>query len=297
MSATELGRFDAVESDEDAQRGLRYLQQGFRRLDALERRGAQFAVQARSSLAGDRDATPYNPIPDQVHQLLAVASDHLRAVQFTVEETGGKVPAMALFTLVRSAYEAAGTAMWLLHPKRRDDRVLRSLQVTLENRRQVHTAGTELGDSDPGFERTKGRLDEIRLRREGLRDIAIGRITGVTERLRSIGVLVPDLVFEPLLLWRLASGIAHGNTAMLQQVLERHQVSGFEDGSAAFRVTTSVVTISVFYAAALDLVERLLELVDERNCALASDRGRTLIGPSSRGTVRRPGCGLVEKVE
>lgn len=100
-------RHDSEESDEAARGGLMYLQQlGFRRLDLLEQRAAALEVLDRSSLAGDRRATAYNPLPEQVQRLLAVATDHLRTVQVTVEDSGGKIP--AIFTLVRSAYETTG---------------------------------------------------------------------------------------------------------------------------------------------------------------------------------------------
>jgi hypothetical protein len=258
------------ESEEAAKRGLRFLQIGFRRLDAIEARIAALAVRDHSSLDGDRTALPYNPISDQVQALLATATDHLRAVQVTVEDSGGKILAMSLFTLVRTAYEAAGTGLWLLHPSSRDKRLLRSMQLTWDNRRQVRSVGTELGKApadDLGFQRMESRLNELRMAREGLRQEKLSGLESVTSRLRSIGTLVPGLVFPPVVLWQLASGIAHGNSSMVQSFLEKEQLTPFTNGSADFKLTSSVVSVAMFYDAALTVVERLIDKYESRNIA------------------------------
>lgn len=256
------------ESDEQAVAGFRALQLGFIRLDAIEERAHSLHVQQGSSLAGDRDASRYNPIPDQVQGLLATATDHLRAVQVAVEDSGGKILAMSMFTLLRSAYEAAGTGMWLLQPRSRDDRILLSMQLTWDNRRQVRSVGTALGrhpDSDVGFNRMDARLAEIRETRDGLRGSTVTRVVKVTDRLISIAPLAPDLVFPPLVLWQMASGIAHGNSSMMQNLLEQQQISPYTNGSASFALTTSVGYLVVFYEAALQLVGRLIDQYESRN--------------------------------
>jgi len=259
------------EPEDEAKRGLTFLQMGFRRLDMIEVRVASLVVRNHSSLAGDRDAAPYNPVPDQVNGLLSTATDHLRGVQVTVEESGGKILAMSLFTLVRSAYEATGTGLWLLHPSSRDLRIHRSMQLTWDNRRQVRSVMTELGKDpaeDVGFTRMEYRLNELRMAREGLRDKELKGLESVTGRLKSVATLTPDLIFPPIVLWQMASGIAHGNSAMFQNVLEREQLTPFTTGSASFKVTTSVVSIAMFYDAALTLVDRLINQYESRNVPL-----------------------------
>jgi hypothetical protein len=201
---------DTRGSDEEAQRGLRFLQIGFVRLTALEHQIESL------------EATRYNPLPDQVIGLLVAATDHLRAVQVTVENSGGKILAMALFTRVRSAIEMSGTGLWILAPKSRDERVLRSFALTWDNRRQVRSVKTELGQDaaqEPGFNRMQARVEWLIDQRPGISGTRIFKVESVTGRLRSISDLVPDLVEPPLILRQMASGIAHGNTAMMQGVL------------------------------------------------------------------------------
>ncbi len=262
------GRTDTRESEEDALRGMEFLQRGFRRLVAIEERVESLRVHERTSLAGDRDATPYDPIPDQVLGLIGTATDHLRAVQVTVEDSGGKVLAMALFTLVRSAYEAVGTGLWLLTPTGRDERVLRSLRLARDNRRQLRSVKQDLGqkpEEDEGFERMEARLNELRDLRPKLRGVSLRDVDPVTTRLKEIAVNLPDLVHPPVVLWRAASGIAHGNRSMMHSVLERRQMTPYENGSADFQVTTSVVVIAAFYDAALTMSDRLIDLFEDRS--------------------------------
>ena len=262
------GARNTRESDEDAQRGFRFLQLSFARLTALEQQIEILEVSDRSSLAGDRTATQYNPIPDQVIGLLGAATDHLRAVQVTVEDSGGKILAMSLFTLVRSAIEMSGTGLWILEPRSRDDRVLRSFELTWDNRRQVRSVKTGLGldpANDVGFKRMQERVEQLIDARPQIRGRRISKVTSVTDRLTSIEGLVPNLVESPLILWQMASGIAHGNTSMMRNVLEVRQLGPSVAGSASFELTTSVVTLAMFYDAALTLVARLVQLHEARN--------------------------------
>lgn len=64
---------------------------------------------------------------------LGVALDDLHAFKIIVAD-GLVVLPLKMLTLLRSAYEAAATALWLLHPASRDDRVLRSQKLARDNR-------------------------------------------------------------------------------------------------------------------------------------------------------------------
>lgn len=259
---------DNRESEATAQLGLRILRRQFRRYEALVERADALDVVAGSSLAGDRDAATYNPVPDVVRSNLGVALDHLHGLLVSVEGSGGKILAMSSFTLIRTAYEAAGTALWLLHPSTRNERLLRSMRLTYENRRQLRSVQTGIGKTDPGFERVNGRLREQMDARPGLVGKPLAKSqTPVTERLKSVTELVPNLTMPPLTLWQLASGIAHGNQSMMIALLEREQIGPSDGTSADYNVTSSVVQIALFYAAALDMIEALLDLYDSRNTA------------------------------
>lgn len=256
---------DTRESDDQAARGLTYLQFGFRRRDALDARMVALTVTPGSSLAGDRAAATYNPVPNQVISSLATALDHLHGLQVSVESSGGAILAMSSFTLIRSAFESAGTGLWILLPESRDERLLRSMRFTRENRRQLHVVMDELDHDDPKFEVVKARLEEQLAARPGIAGKSLATVDSVTDRLKTIAPILPKLIYPPLTLWRMASGIAHGNQSMMVAVLEQEQITPGESGSADYRVTSSYMSIAMFYHAALDMIEALIDLYDERN--------------------------------
>lgn len=130
-------------------------------------------------------------------------------------------------------------------------------------------------EDDQGFIYMERRVGEMIDARDGIRGLRIGRNTNaekgtvsldsVTDRLEAIGASLPDLVFSPLVLWQMTSGIAHGNSAMMRNVLEKRQLGTFVDGSAAFELTTSIVALAMFYSAALNMIEPLLNQYERRN--------------------------------
>ncbi|WP_146080921.1 hypothetical protein [Rathayibacter sp. AY1C2] len=268
-----MAQKDTRETDSQARLGLKILQRQFRRYEQVAARTDELDVANGSSLSGDRNAASYNPVPDLIRNNLGVALDHLHALLVSVEESGGKILAMSSFTLIRTAYEATATGLWILHPASRDERLLRSMQLTYENRRLVRsmkTGTTKPGEAvaDPGFDRTLNRLREQIATRPGLaaRDPkTLTSLAPVTARLEYAAESVPDLPLPPLTLWQMASGIAHGNQSMMIALLEREKVGDSDQTSSDYNVTSSVVSIALFYTAALDMIDVLIELYDSRN--------------------------------
>lgn len=249
------------------QRGIALLQLSFQRLDALSARAAAARVVPTSSLAGDDRATPYAPLSSQINSAMAVATDHLMGLRVAIEDSGWKIMTFAWWTLIRSAYESCGNALWLMSPAERDTRVLRSLQITHDARKSVNTAVLELGRADPGFDRMHARIVELRDARPGI----VGRTLNpdsLTKRLREVSPLVPHSFDPPVALWMLSSGMAHGNSAMFLSLLERRQLTVPVNGTAEHSLTTSVGVLAMFYGAALEMIQVALDLFDERNQAV-----------------------------
>jgi hypothetical protein len=245
----------------------------FRRFDALNEAERSFTGDGNSALQGDDAATPYESVSDLVASHFAVAMDQLHAVKLAVEsgrEAGHLyILPMSMYTLIRSAFETIGTGIWLLSPSARDERVLRALQLTYDHRQSVHTVAAELGDSeDAGFDRMTKRVEQLRDARPGLRGRSVKKLKTVTDRLDSIPGRLPDLFLPPLTLWRMSSGLAHGNNAMIRSILEHEQVTDFRNGHGQFRLTSSVGVLAMFYMSALQMVEGLLALHALRNRAL-----------------------------
>ncbi len=258
------GQHDRQETSEHEELGRRSLSLSFRRYESLAARSEAQSVRPGSSLAGDRAATPYSSVPDQVRASVGVALDHLHAFKLIVVDGEAALP-FAMYTLVRSAYEAAGTALWLLHPASRDERVLRSLKLARENRRLVHVVMEKSDREDPGWDRAIAALERDRDGRASLIGADLRKVATVSSRLEAIAPLVPDLFLTPLALWQTSSGMAHANNSMMLLMLDREQIGEAEHGGADYRLTTSLLAVAGFFDAALDMIEILMELWDQRN--------------------------------
>lgn len=260
----ENGQRDRQETPEYEELGRQSLRLNFARYDSVVARSEALSIRAGSSLAGDRTATPYSSVPDQVRASIGVALDHLHGFKIIVVDGQAVLP-FAMYTLVRSAYEAAGTALWLLQPASRDARVLRSLRLAYDNRRQVHNVSEKLGREDPGWDRAIATLERDRDGRPALAGTKLQVKTSVTDRLAEIAPLVPDLFLTPLTLWQTASGMAHANNSMMVNVLDREQIGNVEHGGADYRITASVSGVAGYFDAALVMIDSLMNLWDQRN--------------------------------
>lgn len=257
-----------TESDEEAREAYRLIASQAERREGLAQRTEVLEVVAKSSLSGDDRATPYNPLSTQVLHHLASASDHLNTVGLMIRVDGRPaVPAMALHTLVRAAVEATSTAAWLLLPQRRDDRVLRSLRLTYDNRRQLRTILTDRTLKDPRFNNMAERLQAIRDARPGLTGVELGDRTldSHTKRLDEASRLLLSATPTPLEVWRLTSGIAHGNSSIALNVLELSLARKVESGDDRYEATAHLGMLAVFFIVSLNYMEATVNLLEQRN--------------------------------
>ena len=257
-----------AESEAEAQEAYLVISAQSSRLGVMARQCEELEATPRSSLAGDARATPYSSLPSQVLHHLASAADHLNTVVLMVRPDGQPaVPAMALYTMVRAAIEATATAAWLLLPTGRDERVLRSLRLTYDNRRQLRTVLSERSREDPKFEKMATRLEEIRDQRPRLRGVELGKnnLATNTTRLKETGALVGPEIPTPLEVWRMTSGIAHGNSSVARNVLEMRLDQKIEGGDDKYTATAHLGMLAVFFVVAVNFMEATINLVQERN--------------------------------
>lgn len=59
--------------------------------------------------------------------------------------------------------------------------------------------------------------------------------------------------------------MAHANNSMMLLMLDREQIGEAEHGGADYRLTTSLLVVAGYFDAALDMIEILMELWDQRN--------------------------------
>ena len=91
----------------------------------------------------DAAAHPYE-ISHAVHSALASAVEHLDALRVLVADAH-VVHARTPFTLMRAALENSSTAVWLLGPSSRDERIVRRLRLAWADSRDVEKAALRTG--------------------------------------------------------------------------------------------------------------------------------------------------------
>lgn len=172
------------------------------------------AVSRGSSLAGDDAATTTDPLSFQVVGLLNVAIDNLNSIRLIVVDAGS-LPVYSFQTLLRSAIECVGLALWMLGPTARDERILRAVQTTYESRRDHRALLAEL---DIG--RTAGRTESERdfedlLQALRERPAIVGRSLrppSISARLRLAEEFLTRRSADTLTLvlrWKVASAVTH----------------------------------------------------------------------------------------
>ncbi|SDS53073.1 hypothetical protein [Microterricola viridarii] len=268
MSAATSARernIESVQSDEVEARGMQRLMEAEARLERWETTLEQLPVMSGSALAGDDIATPYEALSQQAISSFKVALDHLRTVTLVIVKTEA-MPVLASFTLIRAALEAAGQALWLMGPTSRDERVLRSLQLSLEERRDLYAAEAEGTGSDtrlPADDKVLARLQELQSRRVGLNGRSLN-VPTITKRLKQSDEYAGDQSISLLVAWKLASGMAHGRRSTMYHLLERQLVESTDTGFSV-HMTSSIGIVEAFYSIAEQHLMKAVALFYMRN--------------------------------
>lgn len=224
------------------------------------------AVERGSSLAGDDAALGPLHLSHAAWFAWTIVVDQLEAVRALVEDLGRTQP-WAHHTLLRSALENAATALWLLAPAGRDERVRRRLKLAgqdvYESERAQQLSGVT--PAPPGRLPAERREEIIRLARARGLDASdvLGRFGYRTVIREAAGdTTVPSDVLE--LIWMTGSGIAHGRTWSTFAFLEHADYSRGSDLVRQVKVTASVDQIVLVMATVLVVAERARSLYEIR---------------------------------
>lgn len=225
-------------------------------------------VEAGSALAGDDAAAAPLHLSHAAWFAWTLAVDQLDAVRVLLEDARRTQP-WAHHTLLRSALENAATALWLLAPPTRDERVRRRLKLAgidvHESARAQDLSGvTPLPPGRLPVERRE-EIKRLAAARGLDPDAVLGRF-GYAKVLRESAVATP---FDPKaleLLWMTGSGIAHGRTWATYAYLDRQDVTVCPSNVRQIKITASVDQLVLVAATVLTLIDRAHALYE---------RGRT----------------------
>lgn len=231
-----------------------------RLVERADRRG-EFAPRAESALIGDDKAThPYNT-SHAFGQSLSAAIDHLHAAKALVHDAQ-MLHLGAPSTLARSAIENAATAWWLLAPRGRDERVLRTLRWFSRNYRDQHA----VTDGIPAIKSNRPLEDKL----DSIRQVAAKR--GVSQTDAAGGYQMSTVLREhdaetdtrSRFAWQLASGFAHGRPWAYLGALKHDQQPSAEAGILNIRLTNTVQLGLYPTLTALHTVEDALLVWEQR---------------------------------
>ncbi|WP_299039964.1 hypothetical protein [uncultured Pseudokineococcus sp.] len=224
-------------------------------------------VQDGSASAGDDAATAPLHLSHAAWLALTLALDKLEAVRALVEDAHRTQP-WAHHTLLRSALEHAATAVWLLAPASRDERIRRRLKLAghdvYESGRAQELSG--VSPAPPGRLPAE-RYEEIRelARARGFEDpdAVLGRFSYVkVVREAATATALPADVLE--LLWMTGSGIAHGRAWATFAMLEHEDVTLDNGDVRQISISASIEQLTMIAATVLNLVELASALYEQR---------------------------------
>ncbi|MEV5301124.1 hypothetical protein [Amycolatopsis methanolica] len=228
--------------------------------------------EAGSSLRKDDDITHPYQLSHAVAGAMVSAIDHLDALRALVQDAH-IVHARAPFTLLRAALENSATAVWLLAPPNRNERVSRRLRLQWADACDAERAAALTG-AEGRLSRAdwKDKLEGIG-RTAGLSE---DQVRGVTKYRATFGSIVETAGDETrglkgqdaLFCWMLASGIAHARLwAVLSSVLDRAEVPGAADGHVGMMLSASDKAVVLLCAVTAQMVTEGWRLFDERRQA------------------------------
>jgi hypothetical protein len=178
----------------------------------------------------------------------------------------------ATFTLLRAALENAATAVWLLGPANRNERVLRRLRLAWADYRDRDYADQLFGSvSDPTVADRKSELQGI-ARTRGLTVEQVAQVAATPVTFSSIvRTATQESQFlrlderTAMFCWMAASGVAHArHWAVMSPALERVDVPGAPAGSQGFRLSASDKMLTTAAGAAAVMTAKGWRLLDER---------------------------------
>ncbi|MFF2345075.1 hypothetical protein [Pseudarthrobacter sp. NPDC058119] len=262
-------RFSSSEQEHD---NARLLLQVLDRHSVLHDQLGHFSeVQRGSAMHGDDKATYPLPTSSYVRYLLMASADNLAALRsMTISaETANNLDLtlhpFAPYTLLRNAFESAGTALWIIAPARRRDRVLRTAKLEYADANMSKAALLSLGSTDPETYERRIRLVEDMVR--PYPEIAWKEVTsyGVTGLLREIGEFPSLAYIRPLVKWQICSGMAHGKRwagLLLSDMEEVGQPAASGDGT--FLLSGSYKHLLLLTHNAVALQEEAIRLLLQR---------------------------------
>lgn len=223
-------------------------------------------VEPGSPLAGDARKSPDLQVAHAAYSAIVVAVDHLHSFKTSLAEAK-LLHTHAPFTGLRAATEASATALWLLDPATRQERIRRRLKLARHEAWEAGNVQRLLPPAASAKVRSSSeRIDEIKAlaKRHGLDPSDVcGRFSyeHVVREAGEASKLGGDMAE---LLWRLCSGFAHARDWAALGFLDRQEVQRDKDDVVSIRLTSSLDRVLMVGQAPYLFTQRAVHLFDQR---------------------------------
>jgi hypothetical protein len=244
---------------EHLQQLLRVLRETDGWLTLIDPGRAQARPAVRSPMSRDDElAYPYL-VSHGAWSSLSHAVDHLHCLR-TLLADAKIIHMYAPYSLTRGALENACSAVWVLQPTSRHERVMRRLRIAVSDIQHGEKAWELTGAERQRSE--SERLTEVAdiAKRADLTE----KVKGVnyTEIVRDVGE--PPNPMATAFSWRLCSGFAHGDLWPTLSAAERVELPGALPGMASFAISADLQMLLRVTMVAVILVKRGWALYDQR---------------------------------
>ena len=216
---------------------------------------------------GDDQATTPLQASHAAWLALSHAADNLHAFRTLVVQ--GEYPEFrvetrpyGLYPVLRAAFENACVAVWLMSPSRRDVRVERRLRWALMDASNQDRLLKCLGNPLPPKTPRRMTMVEDIARKRGL-DINWSKDEPtITSIVRAAGDASPQGGVSAETMWRVMSGMTHGDFSALLNMGDRQELPPLETDTVHFSVTASVSRIHMVSEIVYDMTDRAFDLYD-----------------------------------
>jgi len=283
-----MGHWDRTESQEEIDEATAVL---LRLRAHLQELNDPAPPMPGSMLATEDALTSREPLSTLVRGMRNRALDGLEMfMDATVHEERELMWArpIAPYAVLRMSVEALGVGRWLVLHSHKNERVMRALRLSLDHAEDAHELASLMaksGDRDELLKRHRdvvARLHQLKDSVGALRQRALTGLPSYTDIQRALSPPVPPgashEVDSPFFVWKMCSGILHGNSKVMRAVSDIQQLGDWEGGIAEFRMTPKWGLLS----GALFTCARELRALDERTTFLgAHDYAERHITPTS----------------
>jgi len=218
-----------------------------------------------SSLArDDLDADPFH-LSHAATSSMAVAVDHLHCLLQSVVGGAGTANITittrpwALYSLLRGAVENAATAVWLLAPSERPERLERRVRLQLQDAKYADEINKLMDRTPDHLQRALVALEPIAEKAKYVMPRNGGSVPP-SEVVRDAGASFDLGANGAMLTWRACSGIAHGDNWALVS-LPSHEILNDPAGDIVnTRVTLDVGQLAAWTSNAVRMIEEARRL-------------------------------------